>query len=289
MNLGKAKTILIIAFLGLNLFLGYHLYWPYLGQLTKTVVPAAELQQALAYLAANNYNLNTDIGRNIQKSTFLTVTPAQQGPEGIRDLFNQAVSSTSENGLTVYRGPGRVMTVHPGGQIQVEFQPGLFVAEQGHTLEERELSRLVQHQLREKFFLPEQLRFDYIEKARADERRLTLHFYRDIDGMPLFACYFKVFLEQDFITALEIYWLDPLEQPREGEMEVIPATDALIKLVDELGPAMPPRTITKVDLGYFSREYNAEKWEVPPVWRILMEDNSVYYINAFTGNLEADL
>jgi regulatory protein YycI of two-component signal transduction system YycFG len=286
-NLGRAKTVLIYAFLGLNLFLGYHLFWPNLGKFMQTAVTAADLQQAQSYLAANNYYLVAEVSRSVQQSAFLTVTPAQQLLEEVVALYYNEALIQKENGLTYYRTSGRELIVHPSGLIQLEFQPGLFTAEQSLTLEDREISRLVQQQLRDHFILPEQARFDYIEKDR--EGRLVLHFYQELSGVPVFAGYLKVFIERDRLIGLELYWLELMEWPREGEIEVIPATDALIKLVDDLGPSSQPRDIIKVELGYFSRDYNAEMWEVPPVWRILMEDGSVYYVNAFTGNLEADL
>ncbi|NLA26320.1 MAG: hypothetical protein GX878_02885, partial [Firmicutes bacterium] len=44
----------------------------------------------------------------------------------------------------------------------------------------------------------------------------------------------------------------------------------------------------KAELGFYSRDYDAEEWEVPPVWRFLFEDGEISYINAFTGNLELE-
>ena len=287
MNLGRAKSVLIYAFLGLNLFLGYHLFWPNIGTFMQTAVTAADLQQAQNYLAANNYYLTTEVSRSAQQSAFLTVTPAQKLLEEVIALFPHDEGTLEENGIIYYRTSGRELSVHPSGLVQLKFQPGLFAAEHSSDLEDREISRLVQQLLQDHFILPEHARFDYIEKET--EGRLTVHFYQELSDIPLFAGYLKVTFVQDHIMNVELYWLDLMEWPREGEMEVIPATDALIKLVEELGPSSQPRDIIKAELGFFSREYNAEKWEVPPVWRILMEDGMVYYVNAFTGNLEADL
>lgn len=72
-------------------------------------------------------------------------------------------------------------------------------------------------------------------------------------------------------------------------MEVIPATEALLRMVEVLGPSTRPVRITKVDLGFYSCEYDAEKWEVPPVWRFLFENGESCFINAFTGNLEREI
>jgi regulatory protein YycI of two-component signal transduction system YycFG len=287
LNLGRAKIVLIYAFLGLNICLGYHLFWPNVGKYTQTAVTAADLQQAQIYLAENNYFLETEVSRSAQQGAFLTVMPAQQLLTEVVSLYQNDAVILEVNGTTYYRTSGRELIVHPSGLIQLEFLPGLFAAEQSYSLEDRDLSRLVQPLLQEHFVLPEQARFDYVERALRD--RLVLHFYQQLDGIPLFAGYLKVFLERDRIVGVELYWLDLLEGPREGEMEVISATDALIKLVEELGPSSQPRDIVKAELGYFSREYNAEMWEIPPVWRILMGDGTAYYVNAFTGNLETDL
>jgi len=73
------------------------------------------------------------------------------------------------------------------------------------------------------------------------------------------------------------------------ETEVISPTEALTNLVKELGPSDEPRQIIQVNLGYFSGEYDAEKWEMPPVWRVVLDDEQYYYVNAFTGNLEQDI
>ncbi len=287
MNLGRAKTVLIYAFLGLNIFLGYHLFWSNVGKFTQPAVTAADLQQVQNYLVENNYYLMTEVNRSAQQSAFLTVTPGQHLLEEVIAVYHNEAVIQEDNGFIYYRTPGRELTVHPSGLIQLEFQPGLFAAEQSASLEDRELSRLVQQLLRENFILPDHARFDYIDRDLAG--RLVLHFYQELGGIPLFAGYLKVLMERDRILSVELYWLDLMEWSREREMEVIPATDALTKLVEELGPSPQPRNIVKAELGYFSREYNAEMWEVPPVWRILMEDGSAYYVNAFTGNLETDL
>ncbi len=70
-------------------------------------------------------------------------------------------------------------------------------------------------------------------------------------------------------------------------MEVISAAEAVCRVVREIGPSLQPRRIVQVSLGFYSQEYNAERWEVPPVWRIMLDRGETYYINALTGNREA--
>jgi len=284
-NLGRAKTALIYAFLGLNLFLGYHLVTPYLDTLTQTAISAADLESTQSQLESNNYFLHADINRSIQSSSFLTVSTSQQVLDDVLSLFSKG-SVMVENDTFTYQLTDRVLTVYPGGQMRVDFKPGLLLGQQSSTLGERELPQLLQQTLRDNFILPEHVRYDYIE--RESENRQTVYFFQHLEDTPLYAGYLRVTLAYDFVISIELYWLELIERPEEGEMEVIPATEALIKLIEELGPSSKPRNIIKVELGYYSRGYDAEKWDIPPVWRILLEDGDVYYVNAFTGNLEAD-
>jgi regulatory protein YycI of two-component signal transduction system YycFG len=285
-NLGRAKTALIYAFLGLNIFLSYHLLLPFMDRFNQVAVSSADYENARSYLEQNNYILEAEIIRSAQVSTFLTVAPAQQIRDELRSLFSGASVVSEENKTSVYRLTDRELTVRPEGPLRIDFKPGLFLEAQSETPEDQELSGLVLQLLGENMVVPDEVRYNYIK--REQDGRKIIHYYQDIGGTPLYAGYMNVFIEGDRIVSVELYWLELIDWPQEGEIEVIPATEALIRLVEELGPSPNPRQIIKVDLGYYSREYNAEKWEIPPVWRILLGDGGVYYINAFTGNLEAD-
>jgi hypothetical protein len=59
-----------------------------------------------------------------------------------------------------------------------------------------------------------------------------------------------------------------------------------LRLIDAYKGGALETGIIDFSLGYYSQEYDAERWEIPPVWRIRLDNGEVYYINAFTGNLE---
>ncbi|MDZ4133647.1 MAG: hypothetical protein U1E11_10990, partial [Dethiobacteria bacterium] len=71
MNLGRAKLILIVAFFGLNLFLGYQLFWPDFGRLTRVAVTTEELRIAEGMLNKSNYFLAASLDRSVQTIDFL--------------------------------------------------------------------------------------------------------------------------------------------------------------------------------------------------------------------------
>ena len=287
MNLGRAKVILIIAFIGLNLFLGYHLFWPDFGRLTSVAVTAEEMRITEAILKNNNYFLEASLDRAIQTSDFLTVSSTSDIQMQIMGRLIEKGALVQEfEGASIYITTGETTVFNSSGLTQILYDPGIFIAEDSINLELSELKSLVEQFINEKELMPEGIVFDYLEKTEAGS--MILYYYQVLDNMPIFAGQLKVIIESDNIKAVEIYWLKLIERGPVREMEVISATEALTNLVKGLGPNSEPRMINRIDLGYFSGEYDAEKWEIPPVWRVVLDGQDCYYINAFTGNLEQD-
>ena len=287
MNLGRAKAILIIAFIGLNLFLGYHLFWPDFGRLTSVAVTAEEMRITEAILKNNNYFLEASLDRAIQTSDFLTVSSTSDIQMQIMGRLIEKGALVQEfEGASIYITTGETTVFNSSGLTQILYDPGIFLAEDSINLELSELKSLVEQFINEKELMPEGIVFDYLEKTEAGS--MILYYYQVLDNMPIFAGQLKVIIESDNIKAVEIYWLKLIERGPVREMEVISATEALTNLVKGLGPNSEPRMINRIDLGYFSGEYDAEKWEIPPVWRVVLDGQDCYYINAFTGNLEQD-
>ncbi len=287
MNLGRAKSILIIAFAGLNLFLGYHLFWPDFGRLTKVAVTAEELRATEALLEDNNYFLDAALDRSVRASDFLTVSPALDFQGRLLQYFIEkgAWVSDSEN-TTNFQTERETIIIHSNGLMRVVYNPGVLLAENAINLDERELRALIKAFLENEKLMPEGITFDYME--RSEEGRMIFHHYQLLGNIPIYASQLKVVVESDHIELIEIFWLEPVERIPAREMEVISATQALNNLVHELGPSFDQQGIDQVELGYFSGEYDAEKWEVPPVWRVTLDGKKHYYINAFTGNIEQD-
>ncbi len=287
MNLGRAQLILIIAFAGLNIFLGYQLFWPDFGRLTGVAVTAEDHRQAEQKLAENNYVLEASYDRSPQNSNFITVAPEWQIRQKLLyNLIRTGVQVEETEYTTYYRSENRRAVIHNSGLIQVFFVSGGGLGENAAGLEISDLRVRVEEFLKEDGLWPDNISFDYWEEK--EDGALALNYHQRLGGMPVFSGQLKVIVDADSIMAVEIYWLETAERPPLREMEVIPPTEALKNLVAELGPSTEERVIKKIELGYYSGEYDAEKWEIPPVWRIAFDNNQHYYINAFTGNLEKD-
>lgn len=288
MNLGRAKLILIIAFFGLNLFLGYQLFWPDFGRLTRVAVTTEELRIAEGMLNKNNYFLAASLDRSVQTIDFLAVSPSAEFQQLIRELYiteDALVNETEE--AVIFSLPGELAVINSSGLIQFIYSPGVSLRSGFAELELREQRNTLEAFLNAEKIFPENAVFNQVEATESGQN--IFHYYQVLDEMPVYAGQLRIFVKAELVEAVEIYWLDPVERVPARETEVISPTEALTNLVKELGPSIEPRQVVQVDLGYFSGEYDAEKWEMPPVWRVVLDDNQYYYVNAFTGNLEQDI
>ena len=288
MNLGRAKLILLIAFFGLNLFLGYQLFWPDFGRLTRVAVTTEELRIADGMLNKNNYFLAASLDRSVQTIDFLAVSPSDEFQQLIRELYTteEALVNETEEAL-LFSLPGELAVINSSGLVQFIYSPGVPLRSGFSGLELREQRNVLEAFLNERSIFPENAVFNLVEATESGQN--IFHYYQVIDEMPVYAGQLRVFVNAERIEAVEIYWLETIERVPARETEVISPTEALTNLVKELGPSIEPRQVIQVDLGYFSGEYDAEKWEMPPVWRVVLDDNQYYYVNAFTGNLEQDI
>lgn len=287
MNLGRAKTILIIAFTGLNLFLGYHLFWPDFGRLTTVAVTAEDIQVTEAFLNENNYYLETPLDRSVKVGDFLSVAPAVGFQGDILQLFiKKGAGIVEAENATAYKVDNKTAYVYPGGLIRITFEPSLEFGYNGNEPDEEQLKDKLESFISEELIMPEGLAYDRMEVT--DSEKIVLKYHRLLDGKPIYASQLQAYFDSGALDLIEISWLNPVERVPPREMEVISATDALANLVDLLGPSEQPVNIKSVELGYFSAEYEAEKWEIPPVWRIQLGENMLHYVNAFTGNIEDD-
>ncbi|HED23907.1 MAG TPA: hypothetical protein ENN91_02165, partial [Firmicutes bacterium] len=282
-----AKSILIIAFAGLNIFLAYYLFWPDFGRLTRVAITVDDLKMTQAVLNENNYFLETSFDRAVQTSDFLTVSPSSKLQQHILMNFLAGGAQINYDDNTIYfKGEEERAVVYSNGLIQIFYESGLAMNANSSLINEQELRSSIENILKEKAVMPEGFFFDYIEEDESG--RLNLFYYQILNDMPVFAGQMKVVLQEHKIISVDIYWLDIVERIPSREMEVISVTEALNNLVAELGSSSEPRYIKEVTLGYYSGEFEAEKWEIPPVWRIVLDDHTHYFVNAFTGNLEQE-
>mgnify|MGYP000854757995 CR=1 FL=1 len=286
MNLSRAKTILIFAFLGLNLFLCFYLYGNVLSEPLRMRVSRKQWREIEEQLERNGYILAAQVDRSARKSAFLTVSPSKAPEKAIRERFALSPTpSTDSAGALLFEGRQAKLKVFPEGLLRLEFTPGIALMEETAADEEAAPAPYVENFLREKGLAPDEFYYDH---ATTIDGKTVLHYLQSCEGAPLFSGYLKAIMENNTLIALELSLLEPKKPLQGQEMEVISSARALLRLIEIRGASSPPRQIVKADLGFYSRSYDADEWEMPPVWRFLFDSGESIFINAFTGNLEPE-
>lgn len=286
MNISRAKTILIYAFLGLNIFLCFYLFGDLFNKPLQMRVSRKQWHQIEEQLGENGYLVAAGVDRAARKSAFLTVSPSEDPERAIRRRFEMVPESTvGPEGALHFRGKGARLKVFPEGLLRLELTPGKPLSKGDAAVNERAMAAVVERYLKENKLVPAEIRYDHMT---ASGSKTVLHYRQTVGGASLFSGYLDAIMENNTLVVLEIYLLEPETRARGREMEIIPAARALLRLVEILGPSPSPKQIIRVDPGFYSRHYDAEKWEVPPVWRFLFDNGDSYFINAFTGNLEPE-
>jgi len=79
-------------------------------------------------------------------------------------------------------------------------------------------------------------------------------------------------------------WLEPLGYVGKKRSVISPLT-AILRVITE-AKTQHHIIITRIEQGYYSKLYDADRWQAAPVWKIQLGDEDTYYVNAYTGEME---
>jgi len=294
MDFSKAKTVLIIVFFGLNLFLGYQIMVSYRmvsfsGGIFGDAMDLEQMDRLEQSLEDNNYTLKGELPRATRQKSFLRVSPPQVRVSELIELFFGEEPEKQETFLE------KRAYYHPIGRLDYYFNgfykfTPQYNPEKDETNKEsdryhkEQASETAEAFLEEKQLKPDNIRKDMVIENEEGDYKVWYHqVWMDV---PIYSSYIMVTIRDGEVTQMESYWMEPVGTDEDKKMEVLPATEALVRFLDRQGLSHQERIIEEVELGYYSQEYDADKWEIPPVWRVVMENGDIYFINAFTGNLE---
>ncbi|HHX77937.1 MAG TPA: hypothetical protein GX697_06295, partial [Firmicutes bacterium] len=271
-----------------NLYLTVQIIWrkpeityPY------SSISAQEVEEVKALLEEQGYYLETNLPRHAQRAALLSVNAAVADKDGFLNAFfpdGQAQYIMQENslrgGLFYYKG--KTLEFTNNGQVIYRFPNA--VSEEDINLEEEDLKWLGEEFLRQNGVLPEDARFDGVYPTWSEEE--VVSFYQEFEGVPVYGSYINLYVRAGHVVEMNYYWLEPLGFKEESPL-VIPATQALLSFLEAQGRAvLGERDITDVSLGYYTIEYDAQKWDAVPVWRIVLSNGRKVYVNAYSGEIE---
>lgn len=295
-DLSRAKTVLICTFLVLNIFLFSQILLDEGRGETGLFGRKEEMSKLESELQAVGLSLDVPLPKSGAHLAHMVAEPwhfqpeeiifelyqalindEQMSAEGLRD--NSTNKCNNDANLAAYCIAEYELLVHKGGaiafnRIRETGQPAV------SPLDESE--QAVKEFCRRVSFL-NNFAYDY---AKQERKGISLYFCQEYAGFSLYAGNLNFLWEGGSLAGLNFYRLEPVGFA-EPEREIIPPSTALLRFVEtyEKG-AEKKKGIVDFSLGFYSQQYDAERWEIPPVWRIRLDSNEIYYINAFTGMLE---
>jgi regulatory protein YycI of two-component signal transduction system YycFG len=283
MDLSRAKTILIVSFLTLNIFLLFSLWQSpsYVSQRGGISSDEAELTRNA--LLASGYTVSAEIPRLTPQLSLLHVARKRvDGAAWAAKLWGIVPSGSwlAEQGVLRYVMEQETLDITPNGNIT------LYRSRMGNsTATGQEDRNSVERFLRERGFWYDSLKYDLTIVLGNEKKQ-----YRYLQGyqtFPIFNCYVDIIVTSGQITQVSYYEVEPLSFSG-NELQVISAAVAVDTLFRQPG-SFTAKHIVEINLGYFSQDYDAERWEIVPVWRFAADDGTVFYVNAFTGEAEAEV
>lgn len=301
---------MIIAFLGVNLLLGYRLW---AGRVTTAGSPygvtAREVREVTAQLRERGVVVAAEIPRRAQPLPLLTVkNPATGAATLIDRLLGPGAEVHSRDGVWVGVRGGEAVVVYPGGEVFYRRLPvptggpsGGYAAggvpgpggsattpavrvpdTSGSAAASARAVQVAREFWTQRGGLPSGLEPDY--QVPTETGRYLVVFTWRSGGQRFFASRAMALVGPQGVEEAYAAWPMP-DKPSGNPRPVLPATEALLRvapLLVEKGAAV----VVEVQQGFYSPVYDAREWEAVPVWRVRLASGKVLYVNAYTGEVE---
>ncbi|MCT4594309.1 MAG: two-component system regulatory protein YycI [Anaeromicrobium sp.] len=172
------------------------------------------------------------------------------------------------------------------------------------TIENNKLLKYRKSSLEEKYFLDRESALktaeDFVSKIgfknKGEEiwhtseynNRYEILYKQSYKDMFLEDSYMKVIVSTNGVEAFERIWLKPMEKEK-SKREIMPATKALLKVMDDLEEVPRPIIIKDISLGYwfdrskisFVNAENVKSGTAFPAWRIVLDNKEVKFVSAY--------
>jgi regulatory protein YycI of two-component signal transduction system YycFG len=252
MDWSKIKTIFIISFLILDIYLMYQFL----------LIRDANKYKFLSEASIED-KLKTDeidfgeLPRELVKDKYLSAKPKEFNKDELKLLKEQTVSIVDGTLIqSVLSNPVPLSTTFDPLEAQSFLQSYVYLGDQYGFWEWNEALKTIT------FYQ----KFD------------NKMFYENMNGKVI------LYLNDNFqIISYKQTFLDGIENLTEKE-EVLPAIKA-IETVYQKGVLKPKSKITRVELGYSTLIQLAASQVLTPTWHLVVEDKEHLYVNAFEGQI----
>ena len=284
MDWSKAKTYLILTFLLLDILLGYQFYSAREQAQEYVQSFSAQLQELKDMLRENHVVLQAEVPKDTPVMSFLQVSnPPQTGRQVVEGRLHhpQVIEDDKSTGRMKFLTDEGEFTATGDGYFSMKYSLPLRTQQDAAKFSTSVLSAITPT-----VWHSERYREDIVSKDGT-----VLWYLQSYDKYPIFSAILEVQLQNSQIIGYNQKALE-IGKVQEGGQRVLSAIQA-VRSVAEL-PDVVQRdemasdviVIRNIKLGYYSQNYaEADVWYLAPMWRIVT-DQKVYFVNAFTGQVE---
>lgn len=290
MDWSKAKTVLIIAFIITNLFLGFKIQQNTYRASSFSKISNEYVREIIELLEQRNIKIKGDIPRKIISKGNLTVEYRKIDTsflkEGFFDIGEKIQERISDDIVTYIQGAKNLKVVK---EKKIEFKDERNII----PIEDKEVDSVKKKAveiIKALGWSKEELELDEIDIENGILHIKYTQKYKDkvVDG----GSYIRMDIDGLGIISFQSLWLDVVKESK-SNTTIIPATEALFNLITFTDDIV----VTDISLGYYiptdfghfkgiNNEYNWEyiyQNQAIPIWRIKLDSGNKLYIDAYTG------
>ncbi|PWK16532.1 two-component system regulatory protein YycI [Tumebacillus permanentifrigoris] len=285
MDWSKAKTYFIITFLLLDLLLGTQYYNAQREAAEYVQSFTAQLTELKDVLSERKMTLQTEVPRETPTMHFVQAShPKALVTDIARDTLSGAklVEDDKSKGTMKFKTNYGEFGVTGNGFFTMRYLPSRHVE---GDLNSPKLGSAVLAKIDKTIWHQDLYREDIVNHDRT-----VIRYLQSYQKYPVFSALLEVHLQNSEIVGYNQKALE-VGVEQEGGQRVLSAISALRAVAESLDPGSlmnvkEPVAIHDIKLGYYSPNYDdADVWYLWPMWRIVT-DQKVYYVNAFTGQVE---
>lgn len=249
MDWSRAKTILILAFLLLDLFLGFLLWQQKRAQDFQGQVFQLEKESILQSLGEKHITLPEEI------------------PPDAPEMYYWTISPDSKKSITLDKKDVQITEMEDGYEVQflkkipLPSQPG------GKSFHELLLSKI---SVADEYF--------YDSLLSKDEK---IVYTQNIDNTPIFSSRLEMRVSP---AGWEGYRITYTKATVKGPQRKIISAYSAISVLLENGLLHANERVEEVRVGYIQERYDQDLKLLVPVWRVI-HDSGIHYVNGFTGTV----
>jgi len=278
----RAIAILIVSFIVLNVAMILNLWlrdWPD-GQFALS---SSQKSQIIEALRQKGVTVEVDIPKEGRPQAFLEVAlPKLDENKILQDFFGKdskpTQTLTQDGRKFIYGSKQLIITDHGFITFFNNDDEIIWPDLSREQAEEKALNFMKSIRSMPKNAVLDRVTYDDESKG------YLLEYVSYHDGFFIQNSYATVLVTPCGIKSYYQCWLEPLGYVGKKRSVLSPLT-AIMRVINEKDTDQPI-VITRIQQGYYSKLYDADRWQVAPVWKIQLENEDTYFVNAYTGEME---